>query len=573
MAMDASLSRTPPDGDTPSQTVPEADPLARSVELVPARMINEFVYCPRLFYLEWVDREWASSADTLAGQLVHRRIEDEGGSLPPPEELDPEDRISARSVLLADHSIGMIARLDLLEGSAGTVRPVDYKKGSPGPEGPWEPDVVQLCAQALILRGNGYQCDDGVLYYAATRQRFVIRFDDSLVARTLDIVSQLREAARAPIAPPPLIDSPKCPRCSLVGICLPDEVSLLRGTPMREVRRLVPARDDAQSIYIIDQGATVGRNGERLVIRRRDGSSESIRLLDVAHVSLYGNVQISAQALRCLAERDIPVLHHTYGGWLIATTTSTLSRNADLRAAQHRCADDPIQSLRIAQSIVVGKLRNQRTMLRRNSRSLPDHVLAEMTRCTRLAQQARSIGRLFGVEGMAARIYFGHFASMLRDSISFDITARDRRPPPDPVNAVLSFLYALLVKDAVRALLAVGLDPYRGIYHQLRLGRPSLALDLMEEFRPLIADSTALTLFNNKMLGSSDFLIRGRSCALLESSRRRVIESYEHRMDTLVRHPLFGYQVSYRRILEIQARLLARAISGELPAYRPFITR
>lgn len=541
--------------------------------LLPARMVREFVFCPRLAFLEWIQREWAANADTLAGALVHRNTEQETGSLPPAEELSPDDHILARSVLLSDRSLGLIARLDLLEGSNGTVRPVDYKKGAPGPNGPREPDQIQLCVQGLLLRANGYQCEEGVLYYAATRQRFVVVFDDALIARTHEAVVGMRTIADRPTPPPPLVDSPKCPTCSLVGICLPDEISLLRGEPIGEVRRLVPARDDACPVYVLDQGASVGRSGERLVIKARDRDPVSVRLLDVSEVSLYGNVQISAQALRCLAERDIPILHHTYGGWLIAVTTGVTAKNADLRAQQHRCADNPSQALQIAKAIVIGKLRNQRTLLRRNHRQLPSEALREIVRCISSAQRCNSIGQLFGVEGMAARVYFAHFADLLQDSMGFESFGREQRPAPDPVNAVLSFLYSLLVKDALRALLTVGLDPYRGIYHQLRAGRPSLALDLMEEFRPLIGDSVTLTLLNNHILDREDFVTRGSGCALREPARRKVIEAYEARMNTLIRHPLFGYQVSYRRVLEIQARLLARAISSELPTYRPFTTR
>lgn len=542
-------------------------------ELIPARMVNEYVYCPRLFYLEWVQGEWAESEDTLEGGVVHRRVETESGRLPPSEELSSEDRIAARSVLLSAPNLGLIARMDLLEGGQGTVRPVDYKKGSPGPNGPWEPERVQLCVQGLILRENGYRCEEGVLYYASTKQRFVVPFDEDLVARTLEAVRRMKEVANAPLPPPPLVDSPKCPRCSLVGICLPDEVSLLRGERIEEVRRLVPARDDAAPLYLLEQGATLGKSGERLVVRRREGEEVSVRLLDVSHVSLYGNVQVSAQAIRALAEREIFIFHHTYGGWLTAVTGGVLSRNIELRVRQYRLADDPDRALPVARAIVVGKLRNQRTLLRRNHPAVPRAALDELTRLARLAQEVSSIDRLFGIEGMAARIYFTHFPGMLRDPMGFEAAGRQRRPPPDPVNALLSFLYGLLVKDAVRSLLAVGLDPYRGLYHRLRAGRPSLALDLVEEFRPLVADSVVLGLVNNRVIGEADFIRRGKSCALKEAARRTVIRSYEARMDTLVRHPLFGYQVSYRRVMEIQARLLARAIAGELPEYRPFTTR
>jgi len=541
--------------------------------LVPARMLNEFAYCPRLFHLEWVQGEFAHSEDTLKGALVHRRVDEESGSLPPPDELAPEDRIAARSVLLSSPDLGMIARLDLLEGANGTVRPVDYKKGAPGPQGPWEPELVQLCAQGLLLRENGYRCEEGVLYFAATKQRVPVAFDDGLVTRTRQLLTELREVGAQTVPPPPLVDSPKCPRCSLVGICLPDEVNLLRGIPLGEVRRLVPGRDDIGLVYVVEQGASVGKAGERLVVRRHDGTAEQIRLLDVASLSLYGNVSISAQAIRALTEQEIPILHHTYGGWLVAMTTGVAFRNVELRSRQYRFADDPAACLPLAQALVVGKIKNQRTMLRRNHRGDTQMVLRELSRLGVLAQQVASIDQLLGIEGLAAKAYFANFAGMLREASGFDFRARVRRPPTDPVNSVLSFLYTLLTRDAVVALLGVGLDPYRGILHQLHYGRPSLALDLAEEFRALLADSVALTLLNNRVLGTGDFLRRGWAVALKDQARRTVIGAYEERMATVIQHPLFGYSVSYRRILGVQARLLARTISGELPAYRAFTTR
>ncbi|MER3396910.1 MAG: CRISPR-associated protein Cas1 [Acidimicrobiia bacterium] len=544
-------------------------------ELIPARMINEYVYCPRLFYLEWVQGEWADSEDTIGGKIIHSRVDTESGQLPEPGDLDTEQRIAARSVTLASTRLGLVAKIDLVEGDGSLVRPVDYKKGSPGQKGAWESDQIQLCVQGLILRDNGYQCDSGILYYAGSKQRIEVVFHEELVDRTLEAVKQAKKVAVLPIPPPPLVDSPKCPRCSLVGICLPDEVSLMRGERLEEIRRLVPARDDAAPVYVLDQGASVGKSGERLVIRPRGGEERSLRFLDVSQVSLYGNVQISAQAIRGLVERGIPIFHHTYGGWLCAVTSGPTSGNVGLRSQQYRVAETEELALPIARGIVVGKVRNQRTLLRRNYRQEApvDGALRELMRFARLAQSARSREKLFGIEGMAAKTYFAFFSGMLRDPLGFDDAGRKRRPAPDPVNATLSFLYSLLVKEAVRALTVVGLDPYQGIYHRLRFGRPSLALDLVEEFRPLLGDSIALTLFNNRVLSNRSFIRRGGTCALKEDARRSVIEAYEKRMDTLVRHPLFGYKVSYRRVMEIQARLLARCIAGELQFYKPFTTR
>lgn len=541
--------------------------------LVPARMVNEYAYCPRLFYLEWMGGEWRDNEHTVEGARVHARVEAEAGRLPSPEDVAPDARFVARGLLLSSERLGLIARMDIVEGDGGRVRPVDYKKGAPGPHGPWEPERVQLCVQGLVLRDNGYQCDEGVLYYAQTRTRHVVPFDDELTGRTLELVESLRAAADDPLPPPPLIDSPKCTTCVLVGICLPDETNLLRDRPLTEVRRLVPARDDAGPLYVVEQGATIGKDGERLIVRPRQGEATSVRLIDVSHVALYGNVQVSSQAIRALAEREIPIFHHSYGGWLMAVTTGLPHRNVELRSRQYRLAADENASLRLARTIVVAKIRNQRVLVRRNARVTVTRAIDELARLARAAAHAGSADLLLGIEGLAARAYFGSFGSLLRRPMEFSFEARTRRPPTDPLNALLSFLYSLLVKECFNALLAVGLDPYQGFYHRLRYGRPSLALDLAEEFRPLLADSVALTLVNNRMIGETDFVRRGPACALTASGRRRVIESFEGRLDTLIRHPLFGYTVSYRRVVGLQARLLAHWVAGELPRYRAFTTR
>ena len=185
---------------------------------------------------------------------------------------------------------------------------------------------------------------------------------------------------------------------------------------------------------------------------------------------------------------------------------------------------------------------------------------------------------LLGVEGSAARVYYEHFPRLVRPmdpdlSPGLDFEGRNRRPPRDPMNALLSFMYAMLVKDVTVALLAVGFDPFLGFFHRPRYGRPALALDLMEEFRPLIADSVALTAVNTGVLRATDFIRRGGAVSITEAGRTRVLRAYERRMDELVTHPLFGYRISYRRIVEVQARLLGRYLAGEIPEYPGFTTR
>ncbi len=575
-----------------------------SLEQIPARMLNEFAYCPRLFYLEHVQQEWAHSADTLDGRLTHRRVDREEGRVPAAEELTDQVRLHSRSVMVGSERLGATARIDLIETDEGRVIPVDYKRGRAPDvaEGAWEPERAQLCLQGLLLRENGYACEEGALYFAASQERVRVPFTEELTARTLALLGEARRAARGGEIPPPLLDSPKCPRCSLVGICLPDETNLLSGrrgdveagTPEEEEtgqdgfsstrlrapdspRRLVPARDDRLAVYVQGQGLSVGLKGETLEIRDRGKAAGEARLLDTSQVNLFGNVQLSAQALRELAAREIPVLHLSYGGWLAAVTTPPPHKNIELRRRQFAAASDQTLCLRLARSFVSGKIRNQRTLLRRNARELPEGLLYRLAFWRKRAEREGSLESLLGVEGTAARDYFANFSLMFKANgggpPAFDFTARNRRPPRDPVNALLSFLYSMLAKEMLVALVGVGFDPYQGFYHQPRYGRPALALDLMEEFRPLVADSAVIGLVNNGEVRPSDFVSRAGSVALTDAGRRRVLEAFERRLDTLVTHPRFGYQISYRRVFEVQARLLARFLSGEINEYPPFCTR
>jgi CRISPR-associated protein Cas1 len=482
--------------------------------------------------------------------------------------------------MLSAPSEGLIAKLDLLDLENSVAVPIDYKRGRVPdvPGGAWEPERVQLCAQGLILRENGYQCEGGILYFIESRRRVSIPFDDELVDRTRELLSQMRAMATEGRMPAPLDDSPKCPRCSLVGICLPDETRLL-ACPMAQpadgdVRRLTPARDDALPLYIQDQGVTLGKSGDQLTVKSRQQTLRTVKMIDVSQVSLFGNVQVTAQALREITSAGIPVCHFSYGGWFHAVTRGMSHKNIDLRMRQFAVAADPVESLGFAKQFVLGKIKNGRTLLRRH---LPeDQAKATLTPLARLFHQSKRATcaeSLLGIEGMAAKTYFAGFAQLLKGGDDFNIEGRNRRPPRDPVNAMLSFVYALLVKELTVVLYAVGFDPMLGFYHRPRYGRPSLALDLAEPFRPLVADSTVLMLVNNGEVTPASFIRRGGGVAMTDAGRRAVIGAFERRMDTLVTHPIFGYRISYRRMLEVQARLLGRTLLGELSEYPNFCTR
>ncbi len=568
---------TSPVSPTSSGSVPD---------LVPARMLNEYAYCARLAYLEWVQGEFADSVDTVEGRFQHRRVDNPSGELPMDvndggQRSHPEGQdaiaIHARSVMVSDESLGVIARIDLIEGQGHVVTPVDYKHGKV-PDSAWEPERVQICIQGLLLRANGYSCTQGVLYFVESRQRVSVPLDDTLISRTLELLSGIKEMAASGRIPDPLEDSPKCSRCSLVGICLPDETNLLggKGSVVRpdDVRRMVPARDDTIPVYIQAQGAVVGKSGEQLEVKQKGQVLEKLRLMDISHLSVFGNVQVTTQAVQELCDRSIPICYFSYGGWFRGITHGMGHKNVELRCGQYVIAMTPENALPIAREIVFGKIMNCRTLLRRNHREPPKRSLGELERLAGRARNASSLDTLLGIEGAAARTYFSEFSGMVKNgALAFDFHGRNRRPPRDPVNAVLSFLYGMIIRQATVTALGVGFDPYLGFYHQPKYGKPALALDLAEEFRSLVGDSVCLTLINNRELGTQHFIARGHGVALTQHGRRKVLEGYERRMDGLVTHPLFGYSVSYRRVMEIQTRLLARHVLGELPAYPAFRTR
>ena len=552
----------------------------KDAPLIPARMLNEYVYCPRLAYLEWVQKEFEDSSDTVQGRHVHRRVDKQGGSLPPPD-ADFDTMKPARSVELSSPKLDLVAKIDLVEGEDGEVVPVDYKRGKRPhiPRHAYDPERVQLCAQGLLLEAHGYKCSAGILYFAGSKERVRVPFDEELRTLTIDSLRGLRNLADSGQIPAPLEDSPKCPRCSLVGICLPDETNWLRTTAA-EVRPLSVRHTRALPVYVQAYRSKVAKQGDRLAITKGDDAAPTYaRLADISQLVLMGNVYVTTPTLHELMRRNIPVTWQSYGGWFLGHTIGSGHANVELRTAQYGGSFDADVCQRLAAGWVQAKIRNCRTLLRRNWR--PDEdlstVLTDLKRLADRAGRTRDTDTLLGVEGAAAAIYFQHFPGMLRggeeDLTRFEMKNRNRRPPTDPINAMLSFGYAMLTRTFVTVLSAVGFDPYRGFYHQPRYGRPALALDMMEPFRPLIVDSAVVTAINNGEVRPTDFVQTPVGVNLSDTGRKRFIATFERRLGQEVTHPIFGYRVEYRRLLEIQARLLGRHLSGETQYYPNFITR
>lgn len=574
-------------------------------------MVHQFAYCPRRFHLMYVEGRWADNTYTVEGRHVHRRVDAVDHVLPDApgseEDEDNDDASSStgddpptisRSVPLDSEQLGLTAKLDLVSTAPGSdgaeAAPVETKRGRvPNtPERSYEPERVQLMAQGLLLREHGYRCDHGILYFAASRTRVTVPFTPELETRTLSLIEQAHRASCNRDLPPPLDDSPKCKGCSLNGICLPDETLALQQVPEvppsaetvtqklpgAAVRRLYPPRDDASPLYVQDQGAYVGKSGQRLVVRKEGQELSSVRLIDLSQLVLCGNIGISAQTIHLLCEAGIPIVHLSMGHWFYGVTHGITLRNAFDRAAQFDAARNPARCLEFAKQLVTDKAANQRTLIRRNAVSSKelDMALRDIDDLIARIPQITSLESLLGIEGGIAAKYFGRFADMLKPhsmDTQWDFNQRNRRPPRDPVNALLSFVYALLVKECTVALLSEGLDPWWGFYHQPRHGRPALSLDIMEPLRPVVADSVVITAINTGMVSTRNFEQSAAGCMLHDAGRKAILRAFEARLDQLVTHPMFDYRCSWRSIIKLQARLLSRWLRGDIHRYENVVTR
>ncbi len=336
-------------------------------------------------------------------------------------------------------------------------------------------------------------------------------------------------------------------------------------------------------LYVMADGAVLRRRGETVVVRVGGETKLRMPLRGLEGIVCMGRAVATPQLLHACAERDIAVSFISPSGRFWARVTGPVSGNVLLRRQQFRMADDPDAAAAIARATVIAKVANCRTSLLRHLRDHPktpgssevEHAASQMRQILLQLERPLPLNMLRGLEGQAAVLYFSvlkHLIVAQTDSFTFD--RRTRRPPTDRFNALLSFLYALLTHDACAALQAVGLDPQVGYLHACRPGRPALALDLIEELRPVIADRLALALVNRQQVRPQGFIQTPSGAVLMdEKTRRTVIAAYQQRKREEITHPYLGEKIPVGLILYAQAMLLARYIRGDLDAYPAFIWR
>lgn len=322
------------------------------------------------------------------------------------------------------------------------------------------------------------------------------------------------------------------------------------------------------TLYVLEPDVYVSREGGVLRVSRRAGREVLLErpLMHVSEVVIFGNAVVTPSVIRACIEQGTALHYLTKGGGYVAQIAPLENKNVQVRIAQYAAYLDAGRKLTVAKQVVLGKVQNALVFAKRNGAD-PAELVCSLTSVRR----CKDVEGLRGTEGNAARHYF----SLIRHKFppEFQPEGRSKRPPRDPANSLLSLTYTFLAKECVTAARIAGLDPYVGYLHEAKYGRPALALDLMEEFRAILADSVVLTLFNRGMITGEMFEVSRGYPTLTDEGFKQFLRAWEDRLSQRVRHPLLGQKLDYRQVLLAQARILGKHLTGELSEYVPFTVR
>lgn len=535
-------------------------PDERGVE-IPLSLVAHTAFCPRRAWLEAVG-ERADSVAIEAGTQAHQRVD-----------ARSDDRATARrSVDVGHEELGLVGRCDVVEDAGhGQLQVVEYKS-APIRRRPvvTRPQALQLALQGICLESMGHEVTSYAVHFTSHNTTVAVDVGGTEKDEALALVEQTRRIVAAEHAPPPLEDDPRCTRCSHAGVCLPDE----RAETL--VRRQVRVPDpDGDVLHLTTPGSRASLSRGRIRVARGSEDLGSVPLERVAGLVVHGNVDVSGALLREMMWRRLAVIWCSGRGRVVGYATSAETPNGLPRQLQR--AMSGTGQLPLAREFISAKVANQATQLRRSSR---DDVASEVSRLRRLAREclaARSVNELLGYEGEAAAVYFSRWPAMLTGeggaAFARAFPGRVGRGALDEVNIALNFVYGLLLGEVVRAVLACGLDPHAGFVHSPSRNKPALALDLMEQFRPVIADSVVVGAINNGELRPKMFTSVLGGARLRDNGRKALVATYERRVQQEITHPVFGYRTSWRRAMEIQARMVLGVLDGSQDRYVGIRTR
>jgi CRISP-associated protein Cas1 len=523
-------------------------------ELIPISLVAHQAFCPRRAWLEAMG-ETTDTHQMAIGTQAHAPADDPTGS---------RSR-RHRAVDVVSHDLGVIGRCDTVELDGNAAMTVVEHKATPVRRRPevTEPMRVQVALLAGALADMGYPVAGQAIYFTNHHTRVDVSLTPADMALARDTVAATARTLAADQAPPPLEDDRRCSRCSHISVCLPDERPLAPVT-----RRIIVADPDTQVLHLTTPGSRAYVSRGRIEVSKSGEKLGTFPIERVQGMVVHGNVDLSSGLIRELLWRSLSVVWCTSTGRVTGWARAAQGPNGGPRLLQHVASHSG--RIDLARQFVAAKVANQATLLRRHGDA--PAAVARLRELQREALTAPSLTDLFGIEGDAAARYFAHFLTMLRPKVvtteGLTFSVRTRRPARDPINAALNFCYGLLAADTLRAVVACGLDPHAGFLHSSGRNKPALALDLVEEFRAAVADSVVLNAFNNGEIRSRDFSTVLGTTRIGERGRKALISGYERRVTGTFRHPIFGYDVTWRRAMEIQARLVLGVIDGTQPRYQ-----
>lgn len=546
--------------------------------------LHALAYCERLFFLEEVERLRVADERVYAGRTLHVEIERE----------ETDEVINLR---FESEKYGLIGKVDCIRKRDGNIIPYEHKRGrsartADGKAETWASDRLQIIAYCLLVEENsGKPINEGRVRYHADNVTVRVPIDEN--ART-DFEAHLNRAneLQTSIDRPPVASNERlCVKCSLAPICLPEEARLAetlvrtaclsglvesdKSETIAEKKplQLFPAIDDRQILHILTNGAKVGRSGDRLNVWSPDSEEKQLYpVQEIGQVVLHGFSQITTQALRLCADRNLGVHWVSYGGRYMGAWTSGQG-SVQRRIRQYKALTDDVFCLSLAKRLVEARVKSQLSFLLRASRETAREIedvrsaIASIRKLLSPLHRAENIDSLRGFEGMVGANYFKALPHLVSKEVGAAMKpeGRNRRPPKDRCNALLSYGYALLLKDITNAILVVGLDPSLGFYHTPRSQAHPLALDLMEIFRVALVDLPVIGSINRKQWDENlDFTIAGKQVWLSDSGRKKFIQIYERRKADQWKHPIIGYSLSYSRHLELEVRLLEKEWTEKL---------
>ena len=545
--------------------------MINTIEDTPLRVIalHDLLYCERLFYFTEVEGIQNPTALIYAGRRLHVEVAS-------PDDETPEKR----SFDVSSERWGLVGKVDAVRRRDGAWVAIEHKRGRcrrGDDKRPlaWPSDRIQAVAYAVLLEEVlGEPVPQARVRYHADGVTAFVDVDETARIDLTAAIERARKLRQCVERPPVTQNEKLCPRCSLAPICLPEEERLAAGmadsSPGTQTPpRLFPSCREAQTLHIVSPRAYLGRSSEALLLTN-EGEKQKIPIEQVDSVVIHGFAQVSTQTIHLCSQHGVAVQWFTAGGKYSAGTASSPGR-VQQRIRQYKSLSDPAKRLELARRLVEAKIETQRRYVLRASRAEPANRawcrphLDQMSSLLRNVAKAESSATLLGLEGTAARGYFESLKVLIDTSIPPELRpdGRNRRPPRDRFNCLLSFGYALLQALVHRSLLAVGLEPALGFYHQPRTAASPLVLDLMELFRTLLWDIPLVGSLNRGQWNpTEDFSVTPGQVWLSDAGRRKAIELFEQRLTESYKHPHTRQSLSYARIVELEARLLEKEWTG-----------